>query len=60
MNNIAIFVVRHYSRIGNNNVRQTQKSTKKTIIVQELAINKRHQAYRIAAIVQNAPMKPKS
>ena len=30
------------------------------IIVQELAIKKRHQAYRIADIVQNAPMKPKS
>ena len=29
-------------------------------IVQDLAIKKRHQAYRIAAIVQNAPMKPKS
>ena len=30
------------------------------IIVQELAIKKRHQAYRIAAIVHIARLKPKS
>ena len=31
-----------------------------TMIVQELAIKKRHQAYRIAAIVHIARLKPKS
>ena len=36
------------------------KCGQSTDIVQELAIKKRHQAYRIAAIVQNAPMKSKS
>ena len=30
------------------------------LIVQELAVKKRHQAYRIAAVVQNARLKPKS
>ena len=30
------------------------------LIVQELAIKKRHQAYRIAAIVHIAHLKPKS
>ena len=33
---------------------------KDTHIVQELAIKKRHQAYRIAAIVHIARLKPKS
>ena len=31
-----------------------------SVIVQELAIKKRHQAYRIAAIVHIARLKPKS
>ena len=30
------------------------------LIVQEQAIRKRHQAYRIAAVVHNARLKPKS
>ena len=36
------------------------KSNPMMYIVQELAIKKRHQAYRIAAIVHIARLKPKS
>ena len=35
------------------------KETNEGILVQELAIKKRHQAYRIAAIVHIARLKPK-
>ena len=40
--------------------RKTMKKRIHAFIVQELAIKKRHQAYRIAAIVHIARLKPKS